>query len=160
MLDDGGKSWGAVFNGIVSDIDTELFSKNRGLRKLASRALVNMNAAADSEITLYTVPTGKEAAVTHVLLRTLSASAKSAMGTFGLRGGNCNEFISDVIFSDLDATDKCGIVQKPISDLAGVARVVGQQLFVAADEFAYEVTTPQGAACTCTMDVFGYEWDA
>lgn len=134
-------------------------AKNVGLMRLASRTLVNMNAAADSEMTLYQVPVGKAGAPTHIMCRDFSASAKSAVGTFGLRGGNCNEFISDVIFSDLDAIDKCGVIQKAMSDLGGVARIKGQQVLTATQKFAYEVTTPQGGVCTCTMDVFGYEWD-
>ena len=135
-------------------------AKNRGLMRLASRTLVNLNAAATSEMTLYQVPVGKEAAVTHVFVRDLSASAKSVTGSLGLRGGNCDEFISDVTFSDLDATDKCGVIQKAMSDLAGVPRIKGQQVLTATQEFAFEVGTAQGGACTCTMDTFGYEWDA
>lgn len=137
-------------------------SKNRGLMRLASRTGVNLNAAAASEMSLYQVPVGKSAAVTHCFCRDFDASAKSVVTSFGLYdppAGNCDDFISDVIFSDIDATDRCGVIQKAMSDLAGLPRIKGQNVLTATQEFGVIIETPQGGACTCTIDTFGYEWD-
>jgi len=137
-------------------------AKDRGLMRLATRSAINLNAAAGSEMSLYQVPLGKSAAITHCFCRNFSATAISAVASFGLYSppaGNCNQFISDVVFSDIDAVDKCGIVQKAMSDLAGLPRIKAQDVFTAAQEFGIIVETAQGAACTCTVDTFGYEWE-
>lgn len=137
-------------------------ARNRGLMLLNTRTLVNLNAAAASEMSLYQVPNGKNGAVTHCFAREFSASAKSVVMSFGLYSppaGNCNHFMSDVVFSDIDAIDKCGIIQKAMSDLAGLPRIKGQDILTAGQEFGTIVETPQGGACTCTVDTFGYEWD-
>jgi len=130
-------------------------AKNRGLMRLASRTLVNLNAAAPSEMSLYQVPVGKEALPVMVLVKDLSGDAANSVVTFGLYGGACNQWLSDITLSGFDATDKVGVVM-PVP----ASTPIVQDVFTATQEFAVEVTTAAGGACTCTMDTFGYEWDA
>ncbi|KKL81562.1 hypothetical protein LCGC14_1993500 [marine sediment metagenome] len=131
-------------------------AKNRGLMRLANRILINLNAVAPSEMSLYQVPLNKEALPVMVILRELSADAANAVVTFGLYGvaGNVDQWLSDVTLSGFDAVDKGGVIM-PIP----AATPVVQDLLTAGQEFGVEITTAAGGACTCTMDTFGYEWD-
>jgi len=131
-------------------------SKMIGLARLAERSDVNLNAAVDSEMTLYTVPSGREAMIIAVLPHELSADAALAVITLGKRGGSCDEFMSDVTLARLDAVDKVGIIQ-PHSNPSEVAYV--QDRLVAGDEFGIEITTAAGGACTGTFTTIGYEWE-
>jgi len=131
-------------------------AKNRGLMRLNSRTLINLNAVAPSEMSLYQCPVGKAALPVMIVVREMSTDATNSVVTFGLYGvaGDCDEWLSDVTLSGFDAIDKVGVVM-PIP----AATPVVQDALTAAQEFGVEVTTAAGVACTCTMDTFGYEWD-
>jgi hypothetical protein len=121
------------------------------ITKLASVASVNLNAAADTETVLFTVPPNKTLVVTHVVIRTLSASAASAVVTLGQTGGACNEWLGDQTLSGLNGTTKYGVLQ-PVPN----ATTVAGTLITAGNSFGVEITTQAGGACTATFDVFGY----
>ena len=125
------------------------------LALLASKSGVDLNAAADTETVLYTVPTGKKCIIDKVVLRDPSASAASAVITLGKSGGSCNEFLGDQTLSGLSATTKAVILQ-----IIQNATAVAQTVLAAGESFACEITTAAGSACTVTMDVFGYLIDA
>lgn len=130
-------------------------AKNRGIMKLGTREGVSLNAAVASEMTLWTCPIGKAGFPTEFVFRELSADAANAVITIGLRGGNCNEILSDITLSGLDAVDKAAVI-KPIP----ASTPVVQDIITAGQEVAVEITTQAGGACTCIIDTFGYEWDA
>ncbi len=56
-------------------------AKEKTLALLSSTATVNLDAANGTEKLLYTVPVGKTAIVSHVVIRTLTASAASAVAS-------------------------------------------------------------------------------
>ena len=131
-------------------------AKDRGIMRLASRLLVNLNAAALSEMSLWTCPLNKAGIPTMIGVRDLSADAALAVVTFGLYGvaGNMDQWLSDVTLAGFDSTDKAGVIM-PVPNMTPVV----QDIIIAGQEFGVEITTAAGGACTCTMDTFGYEWD-
>lgn len=129
-------------------------AKNRTISKLNTREGVNLDAAVASEMTLWTCPIKKNGFPTEFIFRELSADAALAVITVGLRGGNCNEILSDITLSGLDAVDKAARIA-PIP----AATPVVQDIITAGQEVALEITTQAGGACTCIVDTFGYEWD-
>ena len=128
-------------------------AKEKGLSLLSSTASVNLNAAADTETSLYTVPTGKTAVVVMAVIRSLSADTGAAVVTLGKTGGTCDQFLGDQTLSNITASyaDQCLILQ-PVPNATPVASLV----LDAAEAFGIEITTAAGSACTCTVDVFGF----
>jgi hypothetical protein len=129
-------------------------AKNRGIMKLGTREGVDLNAAVASEMTLWTCPIGKSGAPTEFVFRDPTGDAANSVATIGLRGGNCNEILSDITLSGLDAVDKVAIV-RPVPAMTPVV----QDVITAGQEVALEITTQAGGACVVTIDTFGYEWD-
>jgi hypothetical protein len=123
----------------------------QAITKLSTTASVDLNGAGATETTLYTVPTGKSCIVTHAVIRSLSASAASAVVTLGKTGGSCDEWLGDQTLSNLSATTKYGVLQ-PVPNATTVAGLI----LVAGESFGLEITTAAGSACTATIDVFGY----
>jgi len=120
---------------------------------LETTAGVNLNAAAGTETALYTVPAGKTALVTHIVIHSVSADANLSVVTFGKTGGACDEFRGDQTLSDLDAAGKYTVVylDQGVNDTPESATE-----FDAGDEVGVEITTAAGNSCTCTMSVFGF----
>ena len=134
--------------------DTTIHLDNESLIAfLSSSASVDLDGTPGTETSLYTVPASKTCIVTHIKIRTLSASAASAVVTFGKTGGSCDEFRGDQILSGLDGTTKYTVIylDQGTNDTpeAGV-------MLNAADVVGVEITTAHGSAVTCTIDVFGY----
>jgi len=120
---------------------------------LESTAGVNLNGAGGTETSLYTVPVGKTAVVTHIVIHTVSADALASVVTFGKTGGACDEFRGDQTLSGLSAVGKYTVIylDQGTNDTPEAA-----DEFAAAESVGVEITTPAGAACTCSMDVIGY----
>jgi fatty acid/phospholipid biosynthesis enzyme len=121
------------------------------IKKLATVTGVNLNGAPTTETTLFTVPPSKTAIITHVVIRSLSASAASAVITLGITGGACNEFLGSQTLTNLNGTTKAAILQ-PVPNATPVA----QTLITAGNSFGVEIGTAHGSAVTATFDVFGY----
>ena len=121
------------------------------ITKLASVASVNLNAAADTETVLFTVPPNKSLIITHVVIRTLSATAASSVITLGKTGGSCDEWLGNQTLSGLNGTTKYGVLQ-PVPNATTPAGLI----LVAGESLGVEITTQAGGACTATFDVFGY----
>lgn len=110
------------------------------ITKLSSTSAVDMKTAAAT--TLYTVPTGKIAYISHVVIRDPSAS---------MAGGTEYDFTTwkqNVDLSSLTTANTDYIVldcnnTKYTEQVAGTA-------------FQITVVTGSTAACTATIDVFGY----
>lgn len=116
---------------------------------------VDLNAAADTEVALYTVPKGKEFIPDHVAICDLSDDALAAVITLGKAGGSCDEFLGDQTLANLDGITKTTKLRPLVS-----ATPPAWTVMTAGEVFACEITTPAGAACTATFEVFGHERDA
>jgi hypothetical protein len=129
------------------------YLRENAITLLESTAGVNLNGVAGTETGLFTVPAGKTALVTHIVIHTLSADANNAVVTFGKTGGACDEFRGDQTLSDLDAAGKYTVVylDQGVNDTPESATE-----FDAGDEVGVEITVAAGNACTCTMSVFGF----
>ncbi len=132
-------------------------AKEKTLALLGSAA-VNLAAAAATEVSLYTVPTGKKAIPIMVVARTFDEAIDESVVTFGKTGGACDEFLGDQTLTVVGAgfADEALIIQ-PIPNATTVAALV----LDAAESFGVEITTQETTgAATCVMDVWGYEYDA
>lgn len=120
--------------------------------RLSSSAGCDLDAADGTEKLLYTVPTGKTAIITHVVIRTLSADASTAVVTFGVTG-TADEWRGDQALSALDGATKYVVI---FCDQGTNDTPEGGILFTAGVGFYMEITTKHGVGVTATVDVFGY----
>lgn len=127
-------------------------SKEKVIALLSSTASVDLDAANGTEKLLFTVPKGKTAIVTHVVIRTLSASAASAVITLGVTG-TADEWRGDQTLSALDGVTKYVVLY---CDQGTNDTPEGGILFAETVGFYMEITTKHGSAVTATFDVFGY----
>lgn len=123
--------------------------KDNAITLLASATVDLQNG--DGKTTAYTVPTGKKAIVTHVVIRNPTASL--AGGTdFDLGdGANADTWKTTVNLSSLTATTDSIVIAPPSTKFT---------VFDAGDAFGIKDATGATADAQATMDVFGYEFDA
>ena len=136
-------------------------AKEKGIALLSRTLTVDLDAANGTETSLYTVPTGKTCIVTHVVMHTFSdiASDAPAVVTFGATGGSCDEWRGDQTLTNI-ATGGVGTctdyavmyLDQGTSDTPDACTT----MFTAGTVFGIEITTKNGVAVTCTVDVFGY----
>jgi len=122
------------------------------LQMLASISAVNLNSVAATN--LYTVPTGKKLLVDHVVIRGLSATAGSAVVTFGKSTAK-TDFVAARTLSNLSAAGKAAKIE-PVPATTPAAIVE----YAAAEIFVIDVTTAAGSACTAVVEVWGHLIDA
>ncbi len=125
--------------------------KEKCISLLSSTASVDLNAANGTEKALFTVPTAKVMVPVFNIMRAFSTSAGTAVVTFGKTGGTCDEFLGDQTLTNISGTGDYLIVS-PVPH----ATPPKAEFFTAAQVFAMEITTKEGSALTCTIDVFGY----
>jgi hypothetical protein len=113
---------------------------------LSSTSAVDMKTASQKR-TLYTVPIGKTAIITKIVVRTISATL--AGGTSYAFGGTatCNDWKTGVNLSGLTATTLYYVIS---NDNATAT------LQVAGTVIGMYITTGSTGAATATIDVFGY----
>jgi hypothetical protein len=135
-------------------------SKEKVIALISTTTSVDLNGGTGTETNLYVNPTGsgKTFVPLFVVIRQMSANATSAVVTFGITGGNCDEFatnVTPITLSDLDATanGEYGVVYM---DQATSGTLQAGRLVDAGENFGVEITTAAGIACTCTMECFGY----
>lgn len=124
---------------------------------VARELACNLNAAAGTEKSLFTVPAGQIFIPDHVMMHTFSADTTNAVVTFGKTGGTCDEFLGDQTLTGITAafaTQALKLLPAPN------ATPVAIPYFAAAEVFAMEITTAAGVACTCTIEVWGHIIDA
>ena len=121
-------------------------AKEKCLALLSSTASVDMKTAAKT--TLYTVPPGKVAYVTHVVVRDPSASMDGGTDYDIGTGANCDTWKQTVSLTTLTTlgTDYMVIDSNNTKYTESAA----------AATFGIKVITGTSAACTATIDVFGY----
>jgi len=125
--------------------------KEKGMALLSRTTGCSLAAVAATEKNLYTVPTGKSAIVTHVVLHTFSEDCTTAVITLGIAGGTCEEFLGDTTLTGITASFAS---QYLVLTKVPNATPVAHTILTAAQIFAMEITT--AGAGTCTIDVFGY----
>ena len=120
--------------------------KEKCLCLLSSTSAVDMKTAAKT--TLYTVPAGKVCYVTHVVIRDPSASMAGGTDYDIGTGANADTWKQTIDLSSLTTLGTDYIVID--SNNAKYTESA------AASEFGIKVITGTTAACTATIDVFGY----
>ena len=130
-------------------------AKKYSVALVSSTASCNLAAAATTEKVLYTVPTGVTFVPVMVVMRAFSAqdNATPAIVDFGIGGGACDEFLASQTISGMTANyaEECLILQ-PVP----AATPVTVDKIAAGSTFSMEIVQANGAALTCTIDVFGY----
>ncbi len=106
----------------------------------------------DSKTVAYTVPIGKKAVITHVVIRNPSGSLDSGgTGDFDIgSGANADTWLQTI---DLD-------LMTAATDYKVITSTAKYTLEVAGATFGIKPITGASADRTATMDVFGYEMDA
>ncbi len=112
--------------------------------KLATSGAIDLNTAAAT--TLYTCPAGFQAIIRRIILRNASVSLTTVAISFGWNSASFNDVVANSTYTALTGAT----LYSEILPKAGAA--VG----VAAGTFKVIVNTPQGAAATAIIDVFGY----
>jgi hypothetical protein len=125
--------------------------KEKAITLLASVS-VDLNAVAATN--LLTVPPGKQCLVDHVKIHSLSASAASAVATFGQTGAK-TDFVAAQTLTNLSAAGKAAKIQ-PVPNATPPAIVE----YDAGDIFCVDVTTAHGSAVTCVVEAWGHLYDA
>ena len=106
----------------------------------------------DGKTTLYTVPAGKKAVVTHVVVRQPTASlAGGSSFSFG-DGTNADTWKTGVSLTLMTGTDDYFVVTKNDTVVSAV--------FDAGDAFGVKPVTGATADANAAIDVFGYEFNA
>lgn len=120
--------------------------KEKGIALLSSTSSVDVHGT--SKTILYTVPTGKTAYITHVIVRDPSDSmAGGSDYDFGT-GANADTWNTAVDLSGLTTAD---------TDYAVITADTPASESAAGSEFGIKATTGTTAdPCTATIDVFGY----
>ena len=126
--------------------------KEKGITLLSSTTSVNLNSVAAT--TLYTVPTGKTAWITHIVIRDVSADATAAVATFGQVGALTDWALAQPLFHHLNAAQDAILIQ-PRNFLEGEATWDAGSIVNGAEE-AQEITVTGAALgdfCLCSIAV-------
>lgn len=120
------------------------------IEKLATVTGVDLNSSAADQA-LYVAPASGYTVITHIVIRNPSATPTTASFGFGWNSPANNVMLTSTYGTGLNTTTRFVVVAPA---LAGSSRGT------ASATFACRVTTPQGSACTVTIDVFGYRLTA
>lgn len=121
--------------------------KDCSLALLASGTAGMQNG--DGKSTIYTVPAGKSAIVTHVVVRQPTASLADGNDFDFGDGANADTWRTAVDLSSLTAATDCIVIA------ADTAKFT---IFDAGDAFGVKPATGATADAEATIDVFGYEF--
>ena len=122
--------------------------------RLSSTASVNVGSIAEYQ--LYTVPGGKTAIVTKIVIRSCSGTldqVTDAVAKVGFNAGTHDDVIGAKTLAAPTAATGYQILLPTASNATGNVQSTHG---AAADELAINVTTAATASTTCTVDVFGY----
>lgn len=117
---------------------------------LLASATVNLQNA-DPKSTVYTVPTGKKAIVTEVVIRNPTASLADGTSFSIGDGASADTWKTSVSLTTLTATTDCIVIAPPTAKFT---------VFDAGDAFGILPVTGATANADATMMVFGIEFDA
>jgi hypothetical protein len=105
----------------------------------------------DSKTTIYTVPTGKKAIITHVIVRQPTASLADGTDYNLGDGANADTWKPNNNLTTMTAATDCIVITNDNSKYT---------IFDAGDAFGIKPDTGATADANATVDVFGYEFDA
>lgn len=131
---------------IIYDAASSKWKNVAAEHRLATIAGVDLNTATPT--TLYTVPAGRTAIITRIVLRLASTSLTTASISFGWTSAAFNDVIANATHTELTGNTLYTVLVPKVGALIGVAAAVLKVL----------ANTLQGAACTITCDIFGYEF--
>ena len=120
--------------------------KSIGIALLKSATVDLQNG--DSKTTVYTVPTGKTAVITHVVIRSPTASLAGGTDFDIGSGANADTWLQTNDLSAMTAT----------TDYKVITSTTKYTLEAAAAAFGIKPITGATADAQATMDVFGYEF--
>jgi hypothetical protein len=126
-----------------NNIDAAALALAAGENLLASNAGVNLNSSATP--TLYTVPVGKTAIITKIIIKGASVSLTTWSGSFGWTGTTYADVVADAKHTTLTAATMAEIVAPMVNAIMGVA----------AGTLKLKNNTLQGVAATADILVFG-----
>lgn len=118
------------------------------ITKLGSATIDTQNG--DSKTTVYTVPTGKSAIITHVVIHSPSATLVNGTDFDIGSGANADTWRQTVSLTTMTATTDYMVIPSI------AATPVKYTLEAAAAAFGIKPITGATADTTATMDVFGY----
>lgn len=99
------------------------------------------------------VPTGKIFIPDHVAMDEFSAACGTAVVTFGIYGGDCDEFLGDQTLTNIGAGYAAEVlILRPVPNATPAASCK----LTAGEFFAMEITTKEGTALTARVGVFGH----
>ncbi|MBU1066964.1 hypothetical protein KKE60_04220 [Patescibacteria group bacterium] len=116
---------------------------------LLGSATVNLKAG-DSKSVAYTVPIGKKAVITHVVIRNPTASLAGGTDFDIGSGANADTWLQSNNLAAMTAT----------TDYKVITSTTKYTLEIAAATFGIKPITGATLDADATMDVFGYEMDA
>ena len=125
--------------------------KENSICRLNTVSSIDMKTAGAT--TLFNVPSGKTAVITHIVIRGPSASLSG--GTDYNFGGNSADFNDFRDAVDLSGITGGSTVFTIVTQHAG-GDIVSSTMQSAGDAFKINVVTGSTAACTATIDTFGY----
>lgn len=131
-----------TFSGVNTFSGNNLFTGRSCIALLSTKASVNLKAAA-GPTTLYTVPAGKTAIITHVVIRSISAS---------LTGGSDFDFTGWKQTVDLSSITSAFATSFICIDSNNAVYTPA----VASSTFQITPSTGATGDATATIDVFGY----
>jgi len=124
--------------------------KDNAITLLASATVDLQNG--DPKNTVYTVPTGKTAIITHVVVRSPTASLADGVDFDIGSGANADTWRQAISLTTLTATTDYIVIPSI------AATPVKYTMEVAAAAFGIKPITGATADAQATMDVFGYEF--
>lgn len=113
--------------------------------KLQTTNLVNVNTGTPTPL-CPVVPVGFQEVITRIVIRKASVSLTTAALSFGFNSASFNNVVSNDTYTEL--TTSLRYTEVPADDGASVG--------AAGQRFSVKANTPQGAAATVSIDVFGY----
>ena len=127
------------------------YLRENAITRLSTTSSVDMKTVAAT--TLFTIPAGKTGVITHIVIRSLTASL--AGGTDYNFGGNSADFNDFRDAVDLSGITGGSTAYTIVTQHAG-GDIVSSVLQSAGDVFKINVITGSTAACTASIDLFGY----
>lgn len=121
-----------------------LAGRTGGETLLQSNAAVDLNTATAS--TIYTVPSGKSAVITRVVMRLASTSLTTVSWSVGFNSASFNDVIANATHTELTGNTLFSII----------AAKTGAKIGTTTQLLKLLCNTLQGGAATATVDVFGY----
>jgi hypothetical protein len=134
-----GTTYGTFVGGVFVIANTSTMLEGR----FSATTGVDLNVT--TKTTLFTVPTGKTAYITKIVVRDASASLTTASFGFGYNA-NADDVVASATHTTLTGGTLYEIIRPAAGALEGAAAAV----------FGVKCTIAQGSAATVVIDVFGY----